>query len=62
MGLPCDGGRNGGIGVVVGCASTSGIDSWVVLGSVEVEACAQIKIVGTFEPTSELDCWVGDTD
>jgi len=62
LGLPRDGGRSGGIVIVVGCAGTGGIDSWVVLGSVEVEACVQITLGGTFAPSSELDGWVGGTN
>jgi len=62
LGLPRDGIRSGGIAVAVGCAGTGGIDSWVVLGSIEVEACVQVKLGGTFTPTSELDGWVGGVD
>jgi len=60
MGLPRDGGRSDGIVVAVGCAGTSGMDSMVILGS--VEACVQITLSCTFAPTSELDGWVGGTD
>jgi len=60
--MPRDGGRSGGIGVAVGCAGTDGIDSWVVLGSVEVEACVQITAGGIFALTSGLDGWVAGTD